>query len=115
MSSIARMIRTSGTNISGRSFGLLTINAVWNKAIPILGKDPNVIRKDTCGAWIERAQYGQTNHLGNGWEIDHIHPVSCNGSDDLANLQPLQWQNNREKGDRFPVVPSQYTAVSARG
>jgi hypothetical protein len=28
--------------------------------------------------------------------------VAKGGSDDLANLQPLQWQNNRTKGDTWP-------------
>jgi len=48
-----------------------------------------------------------------GWEVDHIRPVSHDGGDDLANLQPLQWKNNRCKGDTFPSVPSQYAAVVA--
>jgi 5-methylcytosine-specific restriction endonuclease McrA len=34
-----------------------------------------------------------------GWEIDHIIPVACHGSDLLTNLQPLYWKNNRRKGD----------------
>jgi 5-methylcytosine-specific restriction endonuclease McrA len=37
-----------------------------------------------------------------GWEIDHIVPVSLGGSDDLDNLQPLWWKNNRRKGDNYP-------------
>ena len=42
-----------------------------------------------------------------GWEIDHINP---NGGDGIGNLQPLQWQNNRAKGDG-PLV----CAVTAEG
>ena len=35
-------------------------------------------------------------------EIDHIKPVSQDGGDELSNLQPLQWENNRHKGDDWP-------------
>ena len=37
-----------------------------------------------------------------GWEIDHIIPRSQGGSDDLSNLQPLYWINNREKCEEYP-------------
>jgi len=37
-----------------------------------------------------------------GWEIDHIMPTSLGGTDDVGNLQPLHWENNRKKGDSYP-------------
>jgi len=32
------------------------------------------------------------------WEIDHKNPKDKGGSDQLRNLQPLYWEENREKG-----------------
>jgi len=106
-------LRRRNTTRGGASFDANTINAVWNKARVVFGANPNELRKDACGAWIKRSAYGSTIENGNGWEIDHMMPVSRGGLDALVNLQPLQWQNNRTKGDRCPVVPSQYSAVVA--
>jgi len=105
--------RRSSTSRSGVPFDQRTINAVWSRATIVPGVDPNQQRKDVCGAWIHRSQYGTTTENAFGWEIDHIIPVSSGGTDDLFNLQPLQWQNNRRKGDSYPTLPTQYCAVTA--
>ena len=106
------------TKSDGKSFDEATIEAVWQK-----GKlEPRFrgFRKDAYGASMQRTNYGkqeepflpplskfthkllhyQQEHWG--WEIDHIKPVSKGGTDDLSNLQPLQWENNRRKGDNYP-------------
>lgn len=95
------MARTHNTDITGRSFTQTTVNAVWRKGRPINDYDPNDWRYDRCGNPIKFDAYGNTNSKY-GWEIDHILPVVRLGSDTLSNLQPLQWKNNRRKGDTYP-------------
>lgn len=77
------------------------LRAVWNKGSPILGFDPRVWRRDTCGRRMKYHDHGNTNS-DSGWEIDHIKPTVLGGTDDLDNLQPLYWENNRRKGDSYP-------------
>ena len=75
---------------------------VWNKARIVQGYDAAYVRADACGALIEWERYGDTASK-HGWEIDHIIPKSLGGTDVITNLQPLQWQNNRAKGDSLSL------------
>ena len=95
------MARSSNTDISGRPFANTTVNAVWNKGRVIDGYDRNAWRYDITGKPMKYSDYGNvSSHYG--WEVDHMKPVAKGGTDDLANLQPLQWANNRSKGDIYP-------------
>ena len=67
--------------------------------------------KDLAGAWMDFSKYGDTSYDTNeGWEIDHIVPVSMGGSDNIGNLQAIHWKNNRTKSDNYPSFE---TAVSS--
>lgn len=76
------------------------IQKVWEKGQIIEGYDKSKYRKDFCDAWIHRDKYGEQVSLG--WEIDHVYPVAKGGKDNLENLRPMQWENNRSKGDDYP-------------
>ncbi len=85
------------------------IQQVWERGIKVNGYDENLYRKDICGAWIKKEEYGN-RESAYGWEIDHFKPKSLGGTDDLLNLIPLQWENNRTKGDDYPEFNSSITA-----
>jgi hypothetical protein len=69
------------------------IEIVLGKGKVVKDNDPNVYRKDQCGALIRRNSYGNRDSQY-GWEIDHISP---GGPNIPSNLRPLQWRNNVDK------------------
>lgn len=83
--------------------------AAWQKAVDVDGKNPNVWKKDCCGAWIRWEDYGDLDSEY-GWEIDHIFPenrletfgVPKKERDAIENLRAMHYANNRSKGDDYP-------------
>lgn len=71
------------------------IDAVWRKGKVVRGHSARVWRKDQCGAWIKRSEYGN-RYSQFGWEIDRI---SAGGDYILSNCRPLQYANNIAKGN----------------
>ena len=94
-------MRDYNTNLNGDAWQTNAINTVWKKGLYIPGQDTNKFRKDKYGSIMEFARFGDTTHEY-GWEIDHIMPVENGGTDELSNLQPLQWENNRKKSLEIP-------------
>ncbi len=92
------MYRIRNVPARGGQFSQIEVLQVWQKGRVVTGFDPKLYRKDSCGAWIVFTDYGQTTSAF-GWEIDHIHPRAHGGGDEIQNLQPLQWENNRQKAD----------------
>ena len=78
-----------------------TKKTVWqNGGTFIPGRSPDEWKYDRCGAIMQYSKHGDTNSQY-GWEIDHIIPQAHGGTDIITNLQPLQWRNNRKKGDNL--------------
>ena len=83
--------------------------SVCEKGQIVDGFNPDIYRKDPCGACIACDKYGAQDNIF-GWEIDHIFPkskleemgFSISLIDDLRNLRPMQHENNASKSIDYP-------------
>lgn len=74
------------------------IQAAWDKAQKVRGKDPTKYRKDSCGNLIFRHSYGKLSDMG--WELDHKNSKANGGTNSNRNIQALHWLTNRKKGKK---------------
>ena len=97
------MARRRGTDREEHKFDDERVQDVWERGKKMAQMDPNRYRKDAAGNKIYRYSYGRNSEMG--WEVDHKKPVDKGGTDNLRNLQPLQTEENREKGKQYPWKP----------
>ena len=72
----------------------------WKKAEEIHGKNPALHRRGRFGNEIYRPSYGKDSPIGVGGRP--LETSSLGGTDHSNNLQGLQTEENRRKGDRSP-------------
>lgn len=77
------------------------LDKIWDKGEQVWWANPDEWRLDKYGNWIKRSDYGNRKS-DYGWEKDHSKPRAKNGKDHLNNFQPLQWEENVRKGDKYP-------------
>jgi len=78
------------------------IDAVWQKGSLIPGENPWEWRTDRYGNMIFYADYANIDSVF-GWIVDHIVSLANGGTDNIENLQPVQWEVN------IPVAPGTQT------
>jgi len=95
------MAQKENTNFLNESFTDDIKDAVWKKCITTLMPNNYKLKVDIAGRVMDYEKFGDRN-ADQGWEIDHIKPKSKGGSDELYNLQPLNWKSNVMKADTYP-------------
>ena len=76
------------------------VDSAWEKGKPVQGRNPGVWRRDPFGNLLRKASYGTQGEYG--WHVDHKNPKSRGGTENPRNIQPLHWQENLKKSDKYP-------------
>ena len=74
------------------------IQHAWNRGQPTfaLGSDPDTWRKDRCGAWMKKSEFGKRSQFG--WEIGE-------------SLIPVHWQNHGAPADNTCDVTGSFSSI----
>ena len=70
------------------------VQRVWGRARGVPDRDADEWRKDECGAWIKRGQYGHLN-AEFGWKIENTLPGN---PDDHEHLRAFHCGNAFDRG-----------------
>ncbi len=90
-----KVVEKQTTNYKGHNdFTDTDIWEIWGSIPECAGKKECI---DPWGRVIKRFEYGRKSN--NGWNIDHVLPISRGGTNNKDNLQPLHWKSNKEKSD----------------
>jgi hypothetical protein len=89
------------------------IRKVWEKARGMTELSPEEWRRDECGAWIKRDQYGHP-HAEFGWKIEN---VSVGGPETVENLRPFHHANGYDRAGRHASchVTADQTSIPVTG
>lgn len=69
------------------------VQQVWDKGRATPDRDPTEWRKDECGAWMHRPEYGNERSEF-GWKIENVTP---GGADEIDNLRPFHHDNGFDR------------------
>ncbi|MDF1658832.1 MAG: hypothetical protein P1U58_14550 [Verrucomicrobiales bacterium] len=81
-----------------RGYEREVVESVWNFAEIVPGNDPDLWRKDECGNWIRRLDYGRRESEF-GWEI--FDPGVGRHSQGVYAMRPMQWVHFLEQFEVF--------------
>lgn len=84
------------------------LEKIWKKGIKKEDYPPEGTRFDEFGSRIDFNAYGDSEN-DFGWEVDHIKRESDGGTEDIKNLRPLYWRNNRARGAKNDNLKTFYS------
>ena len=74
------------------------IGQVWQKGAEVSLNDPDEWRKDACGNLIQFDKYEKRDYKY-GWVMKKIKSTNSESTEEMENLQPVQWEVSEAKLD----------------
>ena len=93
------MLQTGTKNVLDQKLTL----QVWEKALEVLGMPPAMLRVDVLNRQMCFADF-ENERSPDGWIIDYLIPKEDGGTDELENLQPLNWLTEQQKYSQITIT-----------